>query len=85
MTSLAIPQIHQVRHGSTRPPLRSRVDTESRKSAVPLRSGHVWGWSLAHSCVGFLGEVVGLEVASSPAISMEKERGASVGSAPATC
>lgn len=60
MTSLAIPQIHLVRHGSTQPPLRSRVDTEPRESAVPLSSGNVWGWGLAHSCVGFLGEVVGL-------------------------
>ena len=60
MTSLAIPQIHQIRHGSTSL-LCYHQSTPSPQSQMPqVRSSHVCGLSLAHSCVGFLGEVVGL-------------------------
>ena len=45
-------------------PLGLRCDDEltpSPQSQMPqVRSSHVCGLSLAHSCVGFLGEVVGL-------------------------
>lgn len=46
ITSLAIPQIQQIRHGSTRLPLRSQVYIESTESEPPRELGSFLGMEL---------------------------------------